>query len=88
MADRTSARIFGRLFAMLAEEPDARSQALGRRVWMLAAEYDLSPNQMGCNEALFALGLARRHGFNPDYPDDPDTIAYIGDPGFPFPEGE
>jgi hypothetical protein len=60
MADRTSAEIFGTLFEYLAEErSDGRTRAFARKMWGTTGSYDFSNYQMGCDDALIKLGLAR-----------------------------
>lgn len=77
MSDRTSARLFGEVFEILAEHVpagEARDAAV-LRFWGLTRDYDFSPDQMGADDALFALGLARR-GVDPDWPDDGEVVLY------------
>ena len=62
MADRTSARIFAMVFEHLAEEASDRDKAMAKRLWALTGEFDFSPYQMYCDEALEKLGLAERGG--------------------------
>lgn len=77
MADRTSARLFGEVFEILSEHvPAGESRdASARRFWALTQDYDFSPYQMYADDALLALGLARR-GVDPDWPDDGEVVLY------------
>lgn len=61
MADRTSAALFGSIFKILAESGDERGKEYALKVWEMKEDggYDFSDYQMYCDEALFALGLAR-----------------------------
>ena len=75
MADRTSAALFGAFFERLAETPDERSRELATWLWGQSRGYDFNDYQMDADEALVALGLARR-GVDPEYPDDGETMLY------------
>lgn len=60
MADRTAAKIFGKLFEELArypEDPTRRDIARTVAGWMPG--YDFSPVQTGATEAMEALGVGR-----------------------------
>jgi hypothetical protein len=59
VADRTAADIFGHVFELLAEDPTEANKALARRLWPKRRAYDFHPRQMGADDALIALGLAR-----------------------------
>ncbi len=75
MSDRTSAAIFGEMFALLDESlasaPGRIVVELAARVWEMTWEYDFAPQQLECDpEALVRLGLARRGDDPPfDYAD-------------------
>lgn len=76
MADRSSAALFAEIFKMLASnEPTSNPKALALRFWDMRREYDFSPYQMYCDEALEALGLLRR-GVDPEYPEEGETNIY------------
>lgn len=75
MADRTSAEIFGTVFEFLSEEPTPANKKFARRLFDMAQNYDFNDYQMEADEALMALGLARR-GVDPEYPEDGETIIY------------
>ena len=62
MSDRSSAYIFGSVFAYLAETPDDRSKAFAVKMWRLKNEIgaDFSDYQMDVDDALITLGLACR----------------------------
>jgi hypothetical protein len=79
MADRSAARILGRAFAVLAEQPDDRAKALARRLWDLTKGADFDPSQMGANEALLALGLGR-YRVDTNYPEDGERL-HLGPEG-------
>lgn len=74
MSDRTSAGLFATMFAFLAERPDARARAMAVRLWGQRGDYDFDDYQLGCDEALEALGLAERG--------DDGRWSYLGHPGF------
>lgn len=61
MADRTSAELFGTIFTLIDEhikDPETR-KSLALRYWKEQRVYDFSPYQMGCDDVLKRLGLAR-----------------------------
>lgn len=60
MADRTSAFLFRKIFDHLAGRDCLDPEA----AWALTRDYDFSPEQMHCDEALLSLGLAEKckHG--------------------------
>lgn len=65
MDDLTGAYAY--FLQLLAEKPDARSRALARRVWGRLLSDEVEPHNLRfCEEALVALGIARR-GVHPDY---------------------
>ena len=77
MADRTSAGLFSDMFEILEKyvpEGEQRDE-LARRFWDMTEGYDFSPYQMGCDDALLALGLAHL-GVDPEYPQDGEVILY------------
>ena len=76
MSDRTSAEIFGEVFAYLAKGPiDERAKKFAAKMWKDQWNYDFDPRQMGCDDELIALGLAKK-GIDPDYPDEGETVLY------------
>jgi len=69
MADRTSARVFGEIFNLLAEESDIeRIKDLAKNIYKISGSCDFHPCQMGADDACVELGLAY-YGFDPDYGD-------------------
>jgi len=81
MADRTSARLFGDIFNMLAEEPTEKHKEMASKIFDKTYDYDFSNYQMYADEALKKLGLAKK-GIGPDYPEDGEIIIYKGDNGW------
>lgn len=75
MADRTSASLFGTVFKLLAENPTDEHKTMAGKLWPLTRDYDFSPYQMYCDEALITLGLARM-GINPEWPEDGEVVLY------------
>lgn len=75
MADRTSARLFGAIFRVLADihrrDDAVNPRVLAHEFLMMAANYDFHPHQMDADDALFALGLA--------WEDDEEVIHYEGE---------
>ena len=73
MSDRTTALVFAAVFEHLAEPevlmtvPD-QARTLAKKMWGLMSDYDFSPYQMYCDDALLKLGLAHRvtDKYNPD----------------------
>lgn len=65
MSDRTAATVFSTVFETLAgdeflmTDPDPPKK-LAKKMWGLMSDFDFSPYQMYCDEALLKLGLARR----------------------------
>lgn len=72
MADRTSAKIFGNLFDILAKNPDINSNQLAKILWEMQRGYDFSPYQMNADEALVKLGFAKEV---PDSEDPEYTVT-------------
>lgn len=60
MADRTSATVFAMVFEHLSVVADERDKKLARMLWDEMGQYDFSYYQLGCDEALERLGLAKR----------------------------
>lgn len=77
MADRSGAALFGDLFAYLAKTPDERARTFALRLWDMRSGHDFDDYQMGCDDALIALGLAQR-GIDPRYPNDGEVTIYRG----------
>ncbi len=75
MADRTSARLFGKIYEMLAENPSDEHKAMAKAIWPLQWEYDFSEYQMDADNALVTLGLAKL-GIDPKYPDEGEKMLY------------
>lgn len=77
MADRTSAEIFGAIFATLADElPDNTiRQRIALKFWKMSRQYDFSDCQMEEDDALTTLGLARQVP-NIEYPDEGPLTEY------------
>lgn len=88
MADRTSARLFGEIFEMLAEEFPAGEtrDRLAKRFWVMSRGYDFSDYQMDVPEALLKLNLAHM-AVDPQYPEDGAIIIYEPPPGASVPTG-
>ncbi len=81
MADRTSAEIFGNVFTYLAKQkPSQERDDFALAMWKSSHGYDFSTYQMYVDEALTKLGLAK-HGVDPEYPDDGETIFYAESDG-------
>lgn len=77
MADRTAAGLFHDVFNLVAEHvPESESRnEMAQRFWGLTRDYDFSPYQMYCDDALLTLGLARR-GVDPEWPENGEQILY------------
>lgn len=80
MADRTSARLFGRILELLAANPTEEHKAIAREIWALATGYDFSPYQMGddAEKASLALGIARR-GVRECWPEEGEVTLWLFD---------
>ncbi len=80
MTDRTSAALFGKIFELLAKNPTDEHKAIAKEVFAYTGDYDFSYYQMDADDALMALGLARK-GIDTRYPEDGETILYGNDEG-------
>ena len=58
MADRTSAGLFALMFNALASDEPLDRKALAASLYERTGEYDFSPRQMCCDDALIKLALA------------------------------
>lgn len=79
MADRSGAEIFGTVFQIISGDLGLSREELAARVWREIKNYDFTEDQMGVDDALVELDLAKRE---PD-PDDPDytVIRYANENG-------
>jgi hypothetical protein len=59
MADRQSAALFGQIFEHCAEFPSDPNKEFARKMWEQIGDFDFDYYQLGCDEALIKLGLAR-----------------------------
>ena len=75
MSARSSAAIFGDIFQHLAESPTDANKEFARWLWSKTAGYDFADYQLEADDALMALGLARR-GVDPKHPDDGEMVVY------------
>lgn len=76
MADRSGAALFARIFEHLAKTPDSPdARAFARELWWMTADYDFADYQLGCDDALEQLGLARR-GAAAGASEGDDVIVY------------
>lgn len=75
MADRTSARLFGQIFELLAKNPTEEHKQIAREIFAMNGDYDFSNYQMDADDALIVLGLAKK-AVHPKYPDEGETIIY------------
>lgn len=66
MSDRTSAGLFASLFEECAKHGEA-GRTIAHAMWPKRRDYDFNDYQMYCDDALMALGLAKR-GPSPDDP--------------------
>lgn len=53
----------------------AEHKAMALKIWPFTQEYDFDEYQMGCDEALIKLGLARMT-VDPRYPEDGEVVVY------------
>lgn len=73
MADRTSADVFGVIFALLASGK-GKAQ-IAKALWKESFRFDFSPEQMGVDRALKKLGLAREVKAEYDYTREDGSIG-------------
>lgn len=78
MADRTSARVFGSIFSLLAKNPTEEHKAIAKGIWPLTGEYDFSHYQMNVDASLIELGLAK---CGPDPLSGEETILFADSEG-------
>jgi len=60
---------------LLAESPTDANREFARWLWSKTAGYDFADYQLEADDALMALGLARR-GVDPKHPDDGEMVVY------------
>ena len=70
MADRTSARVFGLIFEELAKG-DIDPKKLAKKLMKEAQGYDFNAYQMGCDDALLKLEVAKMST------DDPSDVRLL-----------
>jgi hypothetical protein len=75
MADRTSARLFGKIFELLAKNPTDEHKAIAKEIFAETANYDFSNYQMDVDNSLIALGIAKI-GIDPEDPEDGEIVIY------------
>lgn len=75
MADRTSARLFGKIFELLAKNPTEEHKAIAKEIFAETGGYDFSNYQMDADEPLIALGLAKKR-IDPKYSEDGEVVIY------------
>lgn len=57
MGDLTSPEIFGKIFSMLAENPDVYNKELAARIFAMTHDYDFCTDEMGVDDELRSLGI-------------------------------
>lgn len=57
MADRTSAKIFGEVFTMLARNPSEENRKMAQELFARTYKYDFSTDQMNADTALKILEI-------------------------------
>lgn len=75
MSDLTAASLFENIFKKLAADPTEQHVRWARDLWAYTSDFDFSPYQIGADEALVVLGLARR-GVDPEYPGGGEVWLY------------
>lgn len=60
MSDRNSAEVFSKFFDKLATDPTKQHKKWAKEIFADTRHYDFSTEQMECDKALIALGLAER----------------------------
>lgn len=58
MSDRTAAELFSSIFQVLASDKPINRIAWAHEFWRRSKDYDFSPYQLYCDDALVKLGLA------------------------------
>lgn len=69
MSDRTNAALFAKIFTWFASNPTKEHKAWAKELWKEMYNYDFSPYQMYCEEALEILELASFE-VNPEYEEE------------------
>ena len=77
MADRSAARMMGRVFITISKNPTKQNIELAHGIYDNMGQVDFDQNQMQADEALQILGLAKK-GVHPDWDDD-EYWYYKGD---------
>lgn len=84
MADRTAARIMGKVFKIISDHvPAPKAKKVALEIWEEMDEWDFNPYQMYVDEYLIKLGLARV--MTPEEDQENGTeggITYWGEEGF------
>lgn len=76
MSDRNSAIIFSNFFEKLASDPTPQHIQWAEELWEDSYKYDFSNCELECDDALIALGLAKK-AVHPKYPKDGEITYYI-----------
>lgn len=76
MADRTSARLFGKIFDLLAKNPTEEHKAIAKEIYAETIDYDFRNYQMYADESLIILELAKK-GIDTDYPEEGEQVIYL-----------
>jgi hypothetical protein len=64
MSDRSSPEIFYLIYTLLAVNPTAEHREIAAKLWKLSQQFDFSDHDLGCEEAMIALGIAEGEGEN------------------------
>jgi hypothetical protein len=64
MSDRSSPQIFYLIYTLLAVNPTAEHREIAAKLWKLSQKFDFSDYELGCEEAMIALGIAEGEGEN------------------------
>lgn len=75
MSDRTSARLLGKVFEILAENPIYEHKEFAKKLFAKIRDYDFSNYEMDADESLIILGLAKKE-IDSECPEDGEVVIY------------
>ncbi len=62
MGDRKSPEIFWTIYTLLAKNPTDEHKEIAAKLWKLSQKFDFCDEEVGCFEAMVALGIAEKVG--------------------------
>lgn len=62
MGDSSSPEIFWTIYTLLAKNPTDEHKEIAAKLWKLSQQFDFCDEEVGCFEAMVALGIAEKVG--------------------------